>query len=374
MNKNLLYGIFSLLLLFVFAFLFLKSPVAEENAPSVKIGVAIPLTGIAAIVGENERNGIELAVKQINSSGGVSGRLLQVIIEDDGTDASKSVSAVQKLINIDKVDALIGGTWDFLANAVVPVIDSEKKVMITPSTLPDTLQKTSPFLFITYSPVASIQGVVTRFLRKVQGNTVVTISVNNTWGQAHLDTFRKAIIAAGKSLAKEIVLPEFDNNDLQTQLSLIKPLHPDAIVVALNFGDSATFVKKKMELALSGVVLAHYNLEDEYAQGNIPKSLLNGITIFVFSDPEGDFVQKYSETYHQKPGAYADTAYDAVYVLKKAIENEAGKTDSNSIIAGLRLITHYQGASGLVDFSQNNYPNNKIPLLKSFDGSQFVSE
>jgi len=95
-----------------------------------------------------------LAVDEINKSGGVAGRQVQVVIEDDHTDPKQTVSAVQKLIVVDHVNALIGGTWDFLANAAIPVIDRQKMVMITPSALPDTLEKTSPYLFVTHSPVS----------------------------------------------------------------------------------------------------------------------------------------------------------------------------------------------------------------------------
>ncbi|MBI3572357.1 ABC transporter substrate-binding protein [Candidatus Kaiserbacteria bacterium] len=344
----------------------------EVTGEPIKIGVAIPLTGIAAIAGENEKSGIELAAGEINKSGGIAGRPLALIIEDDHTDATQSVSAVEKLISVDKATALIGGTWDFLANAVEPVVDKDGVVLVTPSTLPDTLEKTSPYLFVTHSPVAINERAITAFLKKTPGSKVAIMSVNNLWGQAHLNTFKKSIAASGKTLVKEVIVPQFDNNDLQTDLATIKAAKADSIITALNFGDSVAFLKKKAALGIDAKVLGDYHYIDGYQQGNIPKELLTGVTVFVFSDPTQAFIDTYVGTYRRQPGTYADTAYDAVYVLKQAIENSGGKTDSASIVAGLHKINDYNGASGHIDFSQNNYPANKQPLLKIFGGSGFV--
>lgn len=100
-----------------------RSHSSEVLANTITLGAVLPITGIAAPVGEAERNAISLAAKEINASGGVGGRPLQLIVEDDGTDATKSVTATQKLITVDHADMLIGGVWDFLANAVVPVLN-----------------------------------------------------------------------------------------------------------------------------------------------------------------------------------------------------------------------------------------------------------
>jgi len=339
----------------------------------IKIGAVLPITGIAAVVGENEKNGIQLAVDEINASGGISGRKIEIIFEDDRTEPNQTVGAIQKLISVDKVDALIGGAWDFLANAAIPVIDREKKIMITPSALPDTLEKTSEYLFVTHSPVSLNETAIVEYLEKAGGNKVAIFSVNNLWGQAHLAVFKKAISLSGKTLVNETIVPQFDNNDIQRELSLLKPLHPDIFIVALNFGDSANFLRKKEELGISGNVLADFHVEDGYRQGNIPEELLSNVSIFVFSDPGKEFDDKYFNVFGKQPGTYVDTSFDAVYAIKQAIENERGKTDSASIIRGMRKIIDYNGASGRIDFSKHNYPENKIPIIKIFDGKEFVN-
>lgn len=204
------------------------------------------------------------------------------------------------------------------------------------------------------------------------GDKIAIVSVNNLWGRAHLATFKKAIEQNKKTLVKEIVVPEFDNNDIQSHLTSLKPIKPDAIIMALNYGDTVAFIQKKNALQITGKLLGDFHVADNYANGNLSKELLSDVTIFVFSDPSAHFIERYKAAYGKEPGTYANTAYDAVYVIKQAIENSGGRTDSDSIVDGLHKITSYQGASGRIDFSKNNYPANKVPLLKVFKDGQFV--
>lgn len=342
-----------------------------SNEP-VKIGAVLPMTGIAAIVGETEKRGIQLAVEEINENGGISGRELEVIFEDDRTDPKNTVSAVNKLAGVDKVNVIIGGTWDFLANAAIPVVETNKIVLISPSALPDTLEHSSPYFFATHSPVASNEAVIASFLSKFNRPKIVTISVNNLWGKAHLGMFKKAAEKSGSELIKEVIVPNFDNNDIQRELSLIKPLQPDVVIIALNFGDSVSFLNKKAQLGVAGKVLADFHVEDNFNQGNLEQNLVKDITLFVFSDPKGKFIESYSRKFGEKPKTYADTAYDAVYAIKLAIENSGGKYSTADILRGLKEIKNYDGASGLIDFSVNNYSQNKKSILKVFGNGQFV--
>jgi branched-chain amino acid transport system substrate-binding protein len=347
-----------------------REPVPADKAP-VRIGAVLPLTGIAAIVGETEQKGIELAVEEINKEGGINGRKLEIIFENDQTDPKNTVSAISKLVSVDKVVAIIGGTWDFLANAAIPVAEANKVVLVSPSALPDTLERTSSYFFVTHSPVANLEPAIVRFLSQFKNGKIVIISVNNLWGRAHLDTFKKSIQKSGNQLTKEIILPNFDNNDIQRELTLIKNLKPDAIIVALNFGDSVSFLRKKSELRVSGKVLADFHVEDNYNKGNLSEELVKDVTLFVFSDPTEDFVRKYYEKYQERPKTYADTSYDAVYVLKLAFENSED-IESDKVLAGLRQVKNYQGASGLINFSSKNFPENKKAVLKIFKNHQFI--
>lgn len=370
MNKIIIIVIIAIILTGGYFFLYSKEE--QDKEEPITIGAVLPMTGIAAVYGENEKNGIDLAVKEINEAGGIAGRKLRIIYEDDQTEPKNTVSAIQKLIAVDKVEIVIGGTWDFLANAAIPVIHENKKVLITPSALPDTLETKSPYVFIMHSPVAIHQSVFENFLSQFDSGKVATIVVNNPWGLAHLETYKKAIAATNNVLIKEIILPQFDNNDIQRELTLIKSLAPDVLLVTMNLSDSAVFARKQAELRIIAKILAHENLANTYYEGNVAGNYLEGITIFKFSAADSAFTARYEEVYGEKPSTYADTAYDAVYVIKQAIENMNGATDAESIRTGLKKITNYKGASGAIDLSVNNFPANKVPVLETFKNGAFV--
>ena len=338
----------------------------EPSSNTITIGAVLPLSGIAAQDGEDERNGVMLAVDEINATGGINGKKLNVILEDDQSDPKTSVSATTKLISVDNVQVMIGGTWDFLANAVVPVIAQDKRVMITPSTFPDTLPVTSTYLFESHSPVAINEPIFEKFLFRFKNPRVVIMTPSQPWGAAHLHAFEQAIAATHSTLIKEIVLPNFDDNDIQGQMTLIKPLNPDVILTSINFDDYAAFLKRRSALGITASVLAEQKIEAMFDQGTLSSSLLNNVFSFRFSAPVAAFTDAYQTKYNMIPGNYADTAYDSVYVIKQAIENEGGKVDAESIRAGLKSITNYHGVSGVIDFSEHNYAENKTPVLDEF--------
>ena len=99
----------------------------------IKIGAVISLTGFAAPWGEFGKNGMELAVKNINDAGGINGRMVELKIEDDRTDGKQAVSSYNKLVSVDGVDGVIGGVFDFTALPIIPLAKNNNTALISPS-------------------------------------------------------------------------------------------------------------------------------------------------------------------------------------------------------------------------------------------------
>lgn len=338
--------------------LLVLSACASED--SIKIGAVLPLTGTASLYGENIRQGIELAVKEVNANGGVNGKPIEIIYEDDATNPAKSLTAVKKLIEIDGVEVIIGGIWDFLANAVIPEIDKQKVVLISPQALPDTITEKSDYFFSFHSPVSSNQKIFEEWLKNQSSARVGVIVVQNPWGLAHRDTFRKAANAVNVEIVDEFLLQSFDNNDFSTELSKLKSKNIDALFATMNFNDDALLAKKSFELDLKIPLLVHENFLGAVSEGKIPAAFIRNMTIFRFSDPSNEFMQKFKAEYGKAPQFGADIAYDAVYGIVAAMENE---TSAESVRQKLHKID-FNGASGRIYLGENNYPYNKQPLLE----------
>ncbi len=368
MNKTLqiIIGIIIIVVIVVLVVVFSgKKPLEGE----VKIGAVLALTGIAKNHGQNVREGIDLAVKEINESGGIDNKEIKVIYEDDATNSKETVTIAHKFINIDNVDVIIGPTWDFLANAIIPVIDKEKKLTISPSVMGDTLEVPSPYFFTTFSPVAFKQKTVEKFLEQFENGRIGIMVINNPWGLTHLGPYEKAISATDNVLVKEIVLPKFDNNEISTELALLKNLNLDAILVCLNDRDSVNFLKKVKELDIRAKILGNEHIGDIIKNDLLDIDTADGIYFTDFSLPLEGFLKRFRKVYNKEPGLYADTAYDTVYLIAKVIEQYGA--DSESIRQGLKEIK-YTGVSGEISFDENNFPSNKQFELILIKNGQFV--
>ena len=112
--------------------------VCPGSAQPIRIGVELPLTGYAATYGEDGKRGAELAVDEINGAGGINGRKVEAIYEDDGAVGKTAVSATQKLITVDKVPVIVGGMMASAALSAAPIARENKVVFVaTVSSHPD---------------------------------------------------------------------------------------------------------------------------------------------------------------------------------------------------------------------------------------------
>ena len=195
MNKKLIWVLVGVIAVIIFLGVYKQK---SADADVIKIGAVLPMTGIGAVFGEHQLNAIRLAKDEINEKGGILGRKIEIVLEDDGTEPKKAVTAFQKVTGVEHVPVVIGAAWDILANAVMPLVDSKKIPTITASAPPDSLEKTSDVFFTTYQPIFVHQRIIEKYLHNEAGEKVAIIYVNNPWGKAYRNTYKKAAAAVGK--------------------------------------------------------------------------------------------------------------------------------------------------------------------------------
>ena len=142
-----------------------------EGAP-VKVGVIGPMTGDAAIYGEPNANIIKMAADEINAQGGIDGHQIELIIEDGKCSGSDAVSAAQKLINVDKVQVIIGGLCSGESLAIVPVAEKAKVSLLSIGSSSPDLTDVSKF-FVRNYPSDNTQGVVLATAAVAKGITSI---------------------------------------------------------------------------------------------------------------------------------------------------------------------------------------------------------
>lgn len=253
----------------------------------------------------------------------------------------------------------------FLANAAILIAHSVQTVTISTAAPYDSIlgaNQLSPYFFTTFPSVNSNKRSIKKFFEKEKIKTAVVMAVQNDWGTAHVNAYQEAAREAGVRITKVIRLAQTDNNDYRTQLTIVKNLNPDAILLSLNDADNVSFVRWYRDFALKPKVLANANLPDPLRTGRLDKRAAAGFYFFEFNEPDPSFVERFQAFHHQVPQISADTSYDALYVVKGAIEK--GGASREGVFRGMKMIQNLKGASGVLDFTVNNYPSNKLSLLK----------
>jgi len=333
----------------------------------IKIGAVYSLTGAASFWAESGKNAAELAVQEINASGGINGRPLEILYEDGQTDPSKTVSAFNKLVTIDGVDVLMGDMWAFLTNPMIPLADEHQKVLISATVMDASVEGSSPYFFTMGHSTGSIKGALQRFFDTHESvETIALICSNDPWGFAMTAAYEEVIEANGKQVIEKNCTTGF-SPDYRTEAAKAKESGADAIFVN---GIADRAVKVLKELGTEVPIVTDSNLIDGF-ENRESLSVGQLENVFVIDWHANDeFIQKYKTAYGRFPIVEAQNSYEVVRSIAKALEN-----NSNDILQGLQQVK-YEGVDGFVDFTTGDQirPNQSQARLYKIIGSEQYQE
>ncbi len=147
---------------FFLVILFVASVRAEEP---IKVGVVYAFTGLGKQWSDYGRMGLELARDEINAAGGVAGRKIELIFEDSQTEPAKAVSAYRKLVSVDRVKYVLGNVWSFITNPLIPLAGRDKVILISPTVMPESIERTNPYYFTMGYKVSGLRSAVDTFFK-----------------------------------------------------------------------------------------------------------------------------------------------------------------------------------------------------------------
>ena len=345
-----------------------------EGEP-VKVGVISPMTGDAAIYGEANANVLKLAAEEINAAGGIDGHQIELLIEDGKCTGASAVSAAQKLINIDKVEVIIGGFCSGESLAIVPVAEAAKVALLSDGSSSPDLTNVSKFFARDY-PSDNTQGVV--LAQAVLAKEIKNISFiqeQTDYALGIYKAFSEEFEKNGGVITKEEYPSEA--NDFRSQLGKLKAANPDTLFISAQTPASAQRILKQMremnwqpQLLLSDVIADPQTLT-EY------KDMVEGAYGAQFGENrENPKFQGLVANYEAKYGtdlpypSYAQTEYDALYLVADAIR-EVGY-DGEKIAKWLREVEDWQGASGSVTMGSDG-DRDGGHILKIVKNGEFVN-
>ena len=316
---------------------------------TIKIGVITDHVASAKFYAEPVTRGVELGAKLINQNGGVLGKKIELIIEDDQNKPDVSAAKARKLVD-DGVVAIISNTGSPATQQAQTVSLETKTLHLTPANSADTLttQLDDPYFFQT-GPLASIQLATLMAYTKSRGfKEVAIVRDNSSLSQSFADSFRKGLEKVGIKVALEEVIPQGATSAV-ANLQKVRAAKVDAILQAGVLGpEMLQFFRAYQQLGMTEPILGSYNLSIP-AYLTMAKDLMEGVVFvdaFDADKPEAKaFTEAYVKEYHEQPPSLPAYGWDGIHLIAQAIE-KAGSLDKEKLRAAMASTTNYVGAIG----------------------------
>lgn len=357
------------------------APAPAPAGDKIKIGLNYELSGALATYGASARDGIMLAVEEVNKAGGVLGKQIEIVSYDNKSDNAESTSVTAKLVQ-DKVIAVLGPATSGKTLAAEPVVTQNKIPLVTASATADT---------ITFDPKANkVRDYIFRvcFYDSYQGKLMGTFVADNlklTKAAMLVDTssdYSKGLADAFKqnytSKGGTIVSTEgYVAKDKEFKPTLTKVLaqKPDFIYVPGYTEEVGLIVKQARELGFTGPMGGGDGWDDpKLAELAGAKNLNNTYLTNSYSTEDQDpaiqkFVATYKTKYNAEPKSFAALGYDSAMLLFDAIKR-AGAADSAKITQALAATKDFTGVTGKIAFDDKHNPNKVGYIMEFVDGKQ----
>jgi branched-chain amino acid transport system substrate-binding protein len=321
---------------------------SKNNTDKIFLGGVFALTGSAADWGQAEKNGMQMAIDQANTSGGINGKQIELASEDAQAEkVDDNVSAFKKLTDIKKVPVIIGPTWDDAAVAIAPLADASKTLVIGADISSGVeAKKDYPYFFSIYTPETIEMQALNDYLVKNNLKKVSIVFNQDPFSSQWRESFARAATAKGVTITSEYPISDANSKDFRTQITKLKTQKPDAIYI--EFADQATkgtFMRQSKELGLTSKIVSSSTSE---TQSNLDQygSYIEGL-IYTFprNTPAQDaFNAAFKAKYKELPKApSAVYAYDATNLVIAAMKE--GATTGEAIRANILAKKDYAGAS-----------------------------
>jgi branched-chain amino acid transport system substrate-binding protein len=349
-----------------------KNEGSGATGDEIPIGEFASLTGSTATFGQSSHEGTMLAVKQINAAGGVLGKKIKIIPEDDRSEQAEATTAVTKLISLNKVVAVIGEVASSRSLAGATVCQQNKIPMLTPASTNPNVTKVGDYIFrICFTD--DFQGTVGAQFAIKQGWKRVAIftDVANDYSKGLTAAFKAAYpSSAGQIVAEESY--RADDNDFKAQLTKLKSANPEAIYLPGYYGDIVKILTQARQL---GITVPFFGGDGWDSEETLKLGAAANGCFFTNhyhpDDPRPEvqkFIADYKAEYNGKvPDAMAILGYDAARVMADAI-TRAGKAQPAAIRDALAQTKNFPGASGTITIDENRNARKPIVILEIQDG------
>lgn len=349
------------------------------DADKIVIGGLAPLTGGVSQYGIASSNGSKLAVKEINEAGGVLGKQIEFVLYDEKGDATEAVSQYTRLVQSDKIVALVGDITTKPTLAVAQKAVQDSIPMITPTGTGAAITQTGPNIFRACFTDPFQGELMAHYAQEKLGAKTAAVLFDTG------DDYSAGVAAAFEATATELGLTVTANEgyqsgatDFNAQLTKIKEGNPDVIMAPCYYEDAAKIILQARQLGITAKFLGPDGWDGvlEQLDKSNYEALNNSYYCNQYSlgqpSPE---LQKFIDAYTAEFGAeslnmFSVLGYEGMRLMAAAIE-KAGSTESDAIVAAMKNLD-YQGVSGSISFKGGNDPVRESYIVEFVDGKENI--
>lgn len=339
----------------------------------IRIGVFLDLSGQTSSFGQSTLNGVKLAADEVNLKGGVLGRSIEVIIEDDQGEPNKAAKAATTLIEVKKVHALLGEVASSNTLAAAPIAQDARVPLLSPASTHPKVTTVGDYIFRACF-VDPLQGkALAEFAKRdLRARRAATLTDSySDYSKSLTRAFEKRFAELG---GKVVVKKEYAqrDRDFMAQLVLIKSRRPDVILASGYYQEVGTIIRQARQIAIRTPFLGGDGW-DAPQLWDLGGRSLNGsyISNHYSSDipttANKTFAAAYKRRYGAEPDAIAALGYDAMKMLAEAI-SRAGTTDGPALRNALARTKNFNGVTGSITLNENRDAIKPVYIFRLRDG------
>jgi branched-subunit amino acid ABC-type transport system permease component/ABC-type branched-subunit amino acid transport system substrate-binding protein len=353
----------------------------KPKADDIPIGAYLSLSGSDSTFGTDTRDGIELAILEVNAHGGVHGKPVRVIYDDDKSVAQEASNKVRQLIDRDGVVAVLGEVASSRSLAGGLICNTKKVPMVTPSSTAVDVTEGREYVFRTCFTDAQQGEVAARFVKETlkRNSAAIFYAAQDDYSSGLAETFSSAFTALGGTIAIEKGYPKGETK-FTTYLSAIKASHADVIFAPVYYNDMAQLAPQAAQIGIPGSAFVGGDGWDSDDLILAAGAELDGSFFTNSYAPDVPwpnsvaFVKAFKDRYGHAPGALAAQGYDGAKLLCDAIAR-APRVTPEAIKVALAATKDFAGATGSLTIDAHHDANKPVCIVQVKDKAfHFFSE
>ena len=350
-----------------FSFIACVAHAQDKAADKVKVGLITTLSGPPAVIGQQQRNGFQLALKELGNK--LGGRDVELQVQDDELKPDVAVSKVKAFVERDKVDFVVGPVFSNILAAIIRPVTESGAFMISPNAGTSSFagKDCNPNLFVVSYQNDQNAEAMGKYAQDIGLKKVFLMAPNYQAGKDEIAGFKRYYKG---DVADEVYVP-LNQLDYAAELSKIAAAQPDAIFVFAPGGMGVNFVKQFRQAGLADKIkfLSAFTVDE----GTLPAQqdaalgfLAGGNWAPNVDNPQSKaFVAAYEKEYGAVPATYAFQAYDAVNLLDSALKLTKGDTSNKDALRAALMKADFKSVRGDFKFNTNHYPIQNFYVVKA---------